>query len=81
MARVTVRYFASARAAAGSAEETITAATVGDALVRIRDLHGEHLSKILGACSLLLDGQCVHDEQTPLLAGGTLDILPPFAGG
>jgi molybdopterin converting factor small subunit len=81
VADVTVRYFASARAAAGSAEETISAATVGDALASIRDRHSQRFGEILDACSLLLDGRRVHDDATPLAAAVTLDVLPPFAGG
>lgn len=80
-AQVTVRYFASARAAAGSAEETVTACTVADALAQIRGRHGAWLGKILDASSLLLDGRCVRDEQTMLAPGAILDVLPPFAGG
>jgi molybdopterin synthase sulfur carrier subunit len=81
MASVRVRYFASARAAAGSAEEVISAVTVGDALASIRGLHSEHFGEILDACSLLLDGRCVHDHGIVLAPGETLDVLPPFAGG
>ena len=81
---VTVRYFAAARAAAGLPSENIDigeSATVGDALDAIAARHGEDLSRVLAACSFLLDSVAVRDRATPLPGTAELDVLPPFAGG
>ena len=81
---VTVRYFAAARAAAGVHSEDIdigNGATVSDALEAIAARHGESLSKVLPACSFLLDSVAVRDRETVLPPAAKLDVLPPFAGG
>ncbi|WP_245788929.1 MoaD/ThiS family protein [Amycolatopsis marina] len=79
-----VRYFASARAAAGVEEETVRlphGATVADAVTALRERHPEQLPRILAAAGFLLDGVAVRDTARPLPDGGELDVLPPFAGG
>jgi molybdopterin synthase sulfur carrier subunit len=81
MARVVVRFFAAARAAAGVSEQTVTAASVAECLDRVRELHGIALTQILPACSFLVDGQAVKDRHEQLADSATLDVLPPFAGG
>jgi molybdopterin converting factor small subunit len=85
VAELTVRYFAGARAAAGRDLETVPLrpglATVQDVVRELGDRHGPELAKVLAACSYLLDETAVRDRHTPLAAGTTLDVLPPFAGG
>lgn len=76
-----MRYFASARAASGIAEEPLSAGTVGEALTQMTERHGARFAKILTASSLLLDGVHVADPATPLPSTSVLDVLPPFAGG
>lgn len=81
---VTVRYFAAARAAAGTPEERIVlepATTVADALAAAADRHGAPLIRVLARCSYLLDEVAVHDAATAVTDGSVLDVLPPFAGG
>nr|WP_208406000.1 MoaD/ThiS family protein [Amycolatopsis granulosa] len=81
---VVVRYFASARAAAGVEEEVLelpAGASVAEAVVALRDLHPETLPRILRAASFLVDGVAVRDPARPLPEGAQLDVLPPFAGG
>ena len=81
---ITVRYFAGARAAAGVPSEDLEltdGATVADALDLITARHGKQLSKVLAACSFLLDSVVVRDQTVPLPPSGHLDVLPPFAGG
>lgn len=76
-----VRYFAGARAAAGTAEEKIDAATL-DALVdTLTATHGDRLAAVLRCSSFLVDGLVWHDRSARLPSGATVDILPPFAGG
>jgi molybdopterin converting factor small subunit len=77
---VTVRYFAGARAAAGVAEETVSAATVRE-LVDGLSARDAGLARVLAACSYLVDGLAARDPATPLSDGSTVDVLPPFAGG
>ena len=79
--RLTVRYFAAAQAATGIASEVVTAATVDDAVATMCSRHGHALTKVMTACSLLLDGTRVADRATRLTSDAELDVLPPFAGG
>lgn len=81
MADVVVRYFASARAASGVAEERCEADTLDELLVEISSRHGAKLAAILEASSLLLNGTRVSDRGVALPAAAELEVLPPFAGG
>jgi len=78
---VTVRYFAGARAAAGIEEEPASAQTLGELRTRLAEAHGERLERVLTACSFLVNGVAARDLSAPLPADGTVDVLPPFAGG
>lgn len=81
---VTVRYFAAARAAAGTESETLDVpggASVDDLLAVARERHDPAFARVLERCSYLLDEVAVRDRSTPVPAGATLDVLPPFAGG
>jgi molybdopterin converting factor small subunit len=77
----TVRYFAAARAAAGVSEEVVPAATLHELREAMVGAHGERLATVLKVASFLVDGQSWRDDHAPLPAGGTVDVLPPFAGG
>ncbi len=84
--RVTVRYWAAARAAAGCTEEEVAAATVSDALAAVRQAHREsdRFDAVLAVSSLLLGEQPVtgHDlAAIDLRPGDVIEVLPPFAGG
>jgi len=81
---IVVRYFASARAAAGVEEEKVqlpAGASVADAVAELRRLHPAGLPRLLEAVSFLLDGIAVRDLTRPLHDAAELDVLPPFAGG
>lgn len=81
---IVVRYFAAARAAAGTEEEKVQlteGALVSDAVAELRRLHPDGLPRVLDAVSYLLDGVAVRDLSRPLTDGAELDVLPPFAGG
>ena len=83
-AAATIRYFAAARAAAGTTQEQITLSgetTVALLLTAAIELHGPELARVLPRCSYLLNAVAVRDTDTPISAGQVLDILPPFAGG
>ncbi len=81
--KVTVRYFAAARAAAGFDDEILGLApgtTVG-ALVHHLGERDPELAKVLRRCSYLCDGIAVRDLGKTLGDAQTVDVLPPFAGG
>ena len=78
-----MRFFAAARAAAGSESEELAVragATVGE-LVDTLGGRSPELARVLSRCSYLCDGMAVRDQAQPLQAGNTIDVLPPFAGG
>jgi sulfur-carrier protein len=80
---VTVRYFAAARAAAGSDSEQLSVrsgATVAELVDGLGD-RSQELARVLSRCSFLCDGVAVRDKAQTLRAGSTIDVLPPFAGG
>jgi sulfur-carrier protein len=82
--RVAVRYFAAARAAAGTETEQVElpgGGTLEDALTAVRERHGAELARVLERCSFLLDEVAVRDRSVLLSDEATLDVLPPFAGG
>ena len=80
---VTVRFFAAARAAAGTETDLVSVhqgATVADVVSELR-CRSDELGRVLLRCSFLCDGIAVRDQATELRSGQTLDVLPPFAGG
>ncbi len=77
--QVTVRYWAGARAAAGVGSDLVTASTVGQAVEAVRALHPA-LEPVLAVASFLVDG-AASGPQASLAPGGTVEVLPPFAGG
>ena len=83
---VTVRYWASARAAAGRVQDTVPAATVAAALAAVRELHaGEpRFGRILGISSVLVGDRplgTTDPATVSVTTGDVVEILPPFAGG
>jgi molybdopterin synthase sulfur carrier subunit len=78
-ANVTVRYWASARAAAGCDNERFDGHHVGDVLEAAAAAH-TGLGVVLGVSTILLDGRQVTASE-PLSEGATIEVLPPFAGG
>jgi molybdopterin converting factor small subunit len=82
----TIRYWAAAKAAAGTAEEPYRAATLAEALDAARERHTTRpeFTRVLLRCSFLVDGDPVGTRDhaaVPLRDGGTVEVLPPFAGG
>lgn len=78
-ASVTVRYWAGARAAAGTEQDVVTGGTVGDAVAAAIALHPA-LVPVAAVSTLLLDGRAV-TRDAALPDGAVLEVLPPFAGG
>ncbi|MFI6944250.1 MoaD/ThiS family protein [Streptomyces sp. NPDC050418] len=84
MATGTIRYWAAAKSAAGLAEEPYDAETLAEALAGARERHPGELVRVLQRCSFLIDGDPVGTrghETVRLAEGGTVEVLPPFAGG
>ena len=79
---LTIRYFAAARAAAGTVEETIPGTpSVTELAGTLTAAHGQRLAAVLSVASFLVDGVAWHDREAPLPPGATVDVLPPLAGG
>lgn len=85
MAEITVlvRYFAAARAAAGTTEEklTLSTGTLAALTTAMVQVHGATLDRVLLRCSYLVDEVAAHGPATVVQDGATVDVLPPFAGG
>jgi molybdopterin converting factor small subunit len=87
--QVTVRYWASIRAAAGVEEETLPAdgtTTLAGLKARARERHAgsARFAALLDTCSVLVRDRPVasRDPGTVTIGpGDTVEFLPPFAGG
>jgi sulfur-carrier protein len=85
---ITVRYWASARAACGVSTEDIPSAglnSLADLIATLVDRHpGTQVRDVLGVCSILLGDEQVSSRdpaKVELRAGQSVEFLPPFAGG
>ncbi len=86
MAKVTIRYWASAREAAGVPEEEVGADTLAEALdvVAARRVPDFRLRDVLIRSSFLVDGDPAKRPDHPAIVlsdGAVVEVLPPFAGG
>ena len=86
MAKVTIRYWAAAREAAGLPEESVEAVSLADALdaAIARRTAGSRLPEIFARSSFLIDANPVGravKESIMLDDGAVIEVLPPFAGG
>ena len=86
MAHVTIRYWAAAKEAAGTAEEAVSADTLADALNIVRGKRADDLrfSTVLARSSFLVDGVQAgrHVPETVVLPeNAVIEVLPAFAGG
>ena len=85
---ITVRYWAGARAAAGTAEDVLEATgelSLADVVARVLERHpGEQMARTVGVCSVLLGDQPVRTQDPATVVvrpGDVVELLPPFAGG
>jgi molybdopterin converting factor small subunit len=84
MAKGLIRYWAAARAAAGVDEEPYDAATLDEALAAATAGRGGEFERVITRSSFLIDGAPVgvrDHTSVELPDGGTVEVLPPFAGG
>lgn len=87
--RVTVNYWAAARAAAGVASDVVEVAgqtTLADVLevVLARRADRPRLAGVVATCSVLVGDRPVTElepDRVLLSPGETVELLPPFAGG
>ena len=85
---VTVRYWAGARAAAGTAEDVFdvdAAVSLAVLVERVLERHpGERMARTVAVCSVLVGDQPVRTQDPATVvvpAGAVVELLPPFAGG
>lgn len=84
MVLVSFHYWAGARAAAGSAGETVEADTVADALDEVfRRRSDPRFERVVRASTLLIGGLATREEKLRAVLEGPVEVevLPPFAGG
>ena len=86
MAKVTIRYWAAAKEAAGEAHETVEAGTLAGALAAVLEPRGgnDRLRAVLARSSFLIDGAPAGSRpagEITLRNGAVIEVLPPFAGG
>ncbi|WP_161606405.1 MoaD/ThiS family protein [Microlunatus speluncae] len=84
MTTVRIRYWAGAKAVAGTATEEVEAATPREALAEVgRHRNDPSFDRVIGACSILIDGHAAHDADLdrPVVGVVEVELLPPFAGG
>ena len=86
---VILRYWASARAAAGTDSDALEVAgsvTLADLVSRARAAHADspRFAEVLSCCSMMVgDRPVTTDDPTQVVVepGSTVEFLPPFAGG
>lgn len=79
-----IRYWAAAKAAAGTAEEPYAGDTLADVLAAAVQRHGHDLGQVVKRSSFLVDGTPVGRRDPAavhLPPGAVVEVLPPFAGG
>lgn len=86
MPKVTIRYWAAAKEAAGVAEESLEAITLRDALNSAVSLRkpDKRLETVIARSSFLVNADPVGraaKESIVLDDGAVIEVLPPFAGG
>lgn len=88
MSRIRIRYWAAAKAAAGTPEDQLEVdgpLALDEVVRRVVALHpGTRLPDVLAVCSALVDDRPVKrlDPSTVLVEPGqSVEFLPPFAGG
>jgi molybdopterin converting factor small subunit len=85
---ITLRYWASARAAAGVESDTVAAArpvTLSELLATARDLHADpRFAQVIASCSVMVGDRPVTSgdpDEVQVEPGSSVEFLPPFAGG
>ena len=87
--RVLLRYWASARAAAGTDTDALDVAgavSLAQLVTRARELHADspRFAEVLSCCSMMVGDRPVttgDPAEVMVKPGSTVEFLPPFAGG
>jgi len=77
----TLRFFAGAAEAAGADTAILDVSTIGELRTELARRYGHDFVRVLGLCSLLVNGERATDDALTLTATDAVDVLPPFAGG
>jgi molybdopterin converting factor small subunit len=77
----TLRFFAGAAEAAQTETATLSAGTIGELRTELSERYGSEFVRVLGLCSLLVNGARATDDAAALSPTDAVDVLPPFAGG
>lgn len=77
---VTLRYFAAAREAAGTAREAAAGGTVAAVLEEAVGRHGPDFARVLATCRTWVNGEAA-TPASPLRPGDEVAVLPPVSGG
>jgi molybdopterin synthase sulfur carrier subunit len=75
-----IRLFASAREAAGTKEDTLPGATVGEVLDAAVVKYGPVFEGVLGTAAVWCNGDSV-DRDHPVVDRDEVAVLPPVSGG
>ncbi|KRE97254.1 molybdopterin synthase sulfur carrier subunit [Nocardioides sp. Soil774] len=85
---VTVRYWAGARAAAGTAEDVFEVGgdvTLAEVVRRVLERHpDDRTARTIAVCSVLVGDRPVRSQDPAAVTispGSVVEMLPPFAGG
>ena len=86
MARVTIRYWAAAKEAAGVSDEPVEARTLAEALAAVsaHRVADSRFREVLARSSFLIDGASAGARPPASVVvgeGSVIEVLPPFAGG
>ena len=76
-----LRFFAGAAEAAQTETATLDAGTIGELRAELGERYGSEFVRVLGLCSLLVNGARAADDTVAIAPTDTVDVLPPFAGG
>lgn len=87
--KVTMRYWASIRAAAGTDSDLLDvhgSVTLADLLGRVRSAHSDssRFAEVLSCCAMMVGDRPVttgDPAEVIVQPGSTVEFLPPFAGG
>lgn len=77
----TVRFFAGAAEAAATDGAAVDVGSIGELRTELVQRYGAEFARVLGLCSLLVNGARATDDAVQLTATDSVDVLPPFAGG
>lgn len=75
-----IRLFASAREAAGIANDEFSGATVGDVLDAAIASYGSAFERLLASCKVWCNGQPA-ERTDPVVDTDEVAVLPPVSGG